>query len=214
MHGPNGKEHATEPPPWRGLRRRVEAGFRRVDGSVVVSKNRLPKKAPLEDRLGISIAFMARIGSHRLASDVSINRPARAATERIKIMSNVPQLGVYQSDDNKNFKIEITAADPSNGQIQCSYSTTYSPEGPFTDKAAIGHYAWVFSDQQGKDGVAPFNIRIIGSIRPDKRPYCIVDTWNGAYQTDNTLLMEGSRAYVNSKGVIQVGSLGTLRFKR
>ena len=126
-------------------------------------------------------------------------------------MANVPQLTTYVSEDN-NYKIQIKSADASNGAISAAYETKFSPQGAFTDPAAVGTYAWVFSDQQGKDGVAPFDIRIAGSVRPDKRPYCIVDTWNGAYQTDNTLLMSGSRAYVNSKGVVQVTSLGTMRF--
>lgn len=126
-------------------------------------------------------------------------------------MATVPHLGTYLSSDN-NYKIQINTANPSNGQITGAYEAKSSPEGSFIDQTAPGTYAWVFSDQQGKDGVAPFNIRIVGSIRPDKRAYCIVDTWNGAYQTDNTLLMNGSRAYVNSKGVVQVTSLGTLKF--
>jgi hypothetical protein len=123
----------------------------------------------------------------------------------------VPNLTTYRSDD-KNFTIKLNSADASTGTISASYETTYSPQGAFSDPSANGTYAWVFSDQQGKDGVAPFNLRIVGSIRPDKRPYCIVDTWNGAYQTDNSLFLEGSRSYVNSKGVVQVTSLGTLRF--
>jgi hypothetical protein len=126
-------------------------------------------------------------------------------------MSNVPQIATYMSE-NRAFKIQIKSANATTGEISAAYETTYSPQGSFIDQTALGHYAWVFSDQQGKDGVAPFNIRIIGSVRPDKRPYCIVDTWNGAYLTDNTLLLEGSRSYVNSKGVVQVTSLGTMKF--
>ena len=55
---------------------------------------------------------------------------------------------------------------------------------------------------------APFCIRFTGSVRPDKFPYCIVDSWNGAYQTDNTMLLSGTRAYVNNKGAVQVTFLG------
>jgi hypothetical protein len=128
-------------------------------------------------------------------------------------MSNVPQTGTYVSEDN-NFKVQINSADASNGQIDALYATNYSPQGPFTSQGAIGHFDWVYSDQQGKDGVAPFSIRFVGSVRPDKRPYCIVDSWNGAYQTDNTLLLEGCRSYVNSKGVVQATSLGTLKFSK
>ncbi|HVR99583.1 MAG TPA: hypothetical protein VMW27_23365 [Thermoanaerobaculia bacterium] len=128
-------------------------------------------------------------------------------------MSNVPQLGTYVSEDT-NFAIKIDSANPSNGQIDGSYKASYSPEGPFSAQGSIGTYAWVFSDSQGKDGVAPFSLRVSGSIRPNKNPYCIMDTWTGAYRADNTLLMEGSRSYVNSKGSVQTASLGTLTFKK
>jgi hypothetical protein len=123
---------------------------------------------------------------------------------------SVPKLGTYISSDN-NYKIQINSANPSNGQITGAYEAKSSPEGSFIDQGATGGYAWV-TNQQGQSGVAPFNIRMIGSVRPSGFPYCIVDTWNGAYQTDNSLLMQGSRAYVNSKGVIQVTNLGNLRF--
>jgi len=126
-------------------------------------------------------------------------------------MADVPKYATYKSDDS-NLTIKIEQLDASTGTIRAVYNTTYSPQGAFSDPAAPGTYAWVFSDQQGKDGVAPFDIRVTGSVRPDKRPYCIVDTWSGAYQTDNSLLLAGSRAYVNSKGVVQVTSLGTHRF--
>jgi hypothetical protein len=127
-------------------------------------------------------------------------------------MSSVPQLGTYLSQDG-HVKIQIESADPSNGQITGIYATNESPEGPFTEKGSIGQYAWV-SNQQGQSGQAPFCIRFIGSVRPEGRPYCIVDTWNGAYQTDNTMLLAGTRAYVNNKGVIQVSFLGTQTFKK
>ena len=39
------------------------------------------------------------------------------------------------------------------------------------------------------------------------------DEWNGAYRIDDTILAEGSRAFVASDGSIQVGSLGTQVFK-
>jgi hypothetical protein len=127
-------------------------------------------------------------------------------------MSNVPQLGTYLSQDG-HIKIQIESANPSNGQMTGIYATNEGPEGPFTSSGAIGIYAWV-ANQQGQAGAAPFNIRFTGSVRPDKFPYCIVDSWNGAYQTDNTLLLAGTRAYVNNKGVVQVTSLGTQKFSR
>lgn len=128
-------------------------------------------------------------------------------------MSNVPQVGTYVSEDT-NFTLQIDSANSSNGQINGSYKASYSPEGPLSVQGAIATYAWVFSDSQGRGDVAPFSLRISATIRPDQRPYCIMDTWAGAYRVDNTLLMEGSRSYVNSKGTVQTASLGTLTFKK
>jgi hypothetical protein len=125
----------------------------------------------------------------------------------------VPELGTYVSEDN-NFKIQITSANPANGQIQAVYETNYSPVGAFTVEGQIGNYAWVFSNAAGKDSVAPFCIRFAVLNRPGGRAYGIYDTWTGAYQTNNTLLMEGARSYVNNEGVVQVVSLGTLTFSQ
>ncbi|GAU04325.1 hypothetical protein BSLA_02f1855 [Burkholderia stabilis] len=126
-------------------------------------------------------------------------------------MANVPLTGTYISSD-KNFTFKITSADASNGVIAGVYTTNYSPIGAFTSEGNVGHYGWVFSKAQGKDGVAPFNISFGGSQRPDQRPYNIVDSWNGAYLTNNTIVAEGTRSFVNSDGVVEVGSLGTLKF--
>ncbi|AUH52373.1 hypothetical protein CXB49_16950 [Chromobacterium sp. ATCC 53434] len=124
---------------------------------------------------------------------------------------SVPQIGTYVSAD-KNFSFKITSANASNGVIAGVYQANYSPIGSFKAEGEIGHYGWVFSKAQGKDGVAPFNLSFGGSQRPDGRAYNIVDSWNGAYLTNNTLLVEGSRAFVNSDGTVQVGSLGTQIF--
>ncbi|POZ62087.1 hypothetical protein [Chromobacterium alticapitis] len=126
-------------------------------------------------------------------------------------MSSVPQVGTYVSAD-KNFSFKISSANPSNGVIAGAYQANYSPIGSFHTEGNIGNYSWVFNKSQGRDGVAPFNISFGGSQRPDSRPYCIVDTWTGAYLTNNTIQAEGSRAFVNSDGVVQVGSLGTQTF--
>lgn len=127
-------------------------------------------------------------------------------------MSTVPQTGTYLSQDG-HVKIQIDSANPSNGQITGLYATNDSPEGPFTEKGSIGLYAWV-ANSQGQSGAAPFCIRFTASVRPDKFPYCIVDSWNGAYQKDDTMLLSGTRAYVNNKGVVQVTFLGTQTFKK
>ncbi|MFK7090683.1 hypothetical protein AAFM71_17890 [Chromobacterium violaceum] len=126
-------------------------------------------------------------------------------------MSSVPQTGTYISAD-KNFSFKITSANPSNGVIAGVYQANYSPIGAFKVEGEVGHYGWVFNKAQGRDGVAPFNLSFGGSQRPDGRPYNIVDTWNGAYLSNNTIQAEGSRAFVNSDGVVQVGSLGTQIF--
>ncbi|HEY0554009.1 MAG TPA: hypothetical protein VGG20_07050 [Thermoanaerobaculia bacterium] len=127
-------------------------------------------------------------------------------------MANIPQTGTYLSQDN-HFKIQIDSADPTNGQITGMYETTESPEGPFVSQGTVGHYSWV-NNAQGQSGVAPFNISFNGSIRPNGWPYCIVDSWDGAYEMDNTLLLAGTRAYVNSKGGVEVASLGTQKFSK
>lgn len=123
---------------------------------------------------------------------------------------SVPNLGTYVSEDN-NFKIAITAANPANGQIQAVYEAGYSPEGPFTSEGQIGNYAWV-TNKVGGAGTAPFCIRFTGFDRPDGWPYCIYDSWTGAYLPDNTMLLEGVRSYVNADGEVRVLSLGTLTF--
>lgn len=123
------------------------------------------------------------------------------------IMS-VPNLGNYISE-NKTYHIQITAANPDNGQITGNYLSEYSPVGRFFGDGNIGNYAWVFSKKEGKQGVAPFLISFTAFKRPDKRPYAIKDSWVGVYQEDNTILLTGSRAYVNEKGVTLSICLGT-----
>ena len=126
---------------------------------------------------------------------------------------SVPQLGLYMPE-NKAFKIEIKAANPSNGVINAVYESAFSPQGLLESTGDIGQYAWVYSDRQGKDGVAPFCIQFRGFVRPSGRAYCIMDTWNGAYQENNTMLLTGTRAYVNSAGVTESICLGTLVFSQ
>ncbi|MBS1914313.1 MAG: hypothetical protein JST22_20150 [Bacteroidetes bacterium] len=125
-------------------------------------------------------------------------------------MATVPLLGTYLSS-NGNFKIDITSANPSNGEIQGTYAANYSPVGPITENGSIGTYAWV-SNSAGQAGGTPFSIRFQVGVRPGGFPYCVMDSWTGAYLTDNTMLLEGARSYVDNKGVVQVGSLGTLLF--
>lgn len=84
-------------------------------------------------------------------------------------MASVPMTGTYVFEDI-NFKLTIKGAWPENGLIAGSYATQYSPEGEFSvDSDTIAHYSWVHSEKQGRDGVAPFNINITASIRPEKK---------------------------------------------
>ena len=123
----------------------------------------------------------------------------------------VPWPGTYTSDDGVQ-QITIISANPENGQITFSYACSSSPVGPLSISKAKGGYAWVRNGKVERDGVAPFTIAFSVMQRPDDRAYCIKDAWNGAYQKDDTLLLSGTRAYVNREGVVQSISLGTKVF--
>jgi len=124
------------------------------------------------------------------------------------------EYGTYKSED-KNFTINIIKARAKDGVIEAEYKTNYSPMGPFTVKGNIGKFSWVYSEERGKQGVAPFNIRFMASDRPEPgRSYCIYDTWTGAYTVDHRLVMEGARSYVNSTGIVETKNLGTLTFSK
>ncbi|KAI0558152.1 hypothetical protein FGB62_230g014 [Gracilaria domingensis] len=123
----------------------------------------------------------------------------------------LPNHGTYTSDDGVH-KIIITRTVSSNGQIDGDYVSSSSPAGPLSISSLKGDYMWVKSKEQGRDGVAPFTIRFWAKQRPDGRPYAIIDSWSGGYQKDNTMLLSGTRAYVNEDGVVQAISLGTKVF--
>lgn len=119
----------------------------------------------------------------------------------------LPKLGTYTSE-NKQFKIQITSTDSDKGRINAIYESNYSPVGAFTtEEEDIGGYMWV-----GKYSQLPFSISFAIAKRPENWAYAIRDSWVGAYQAGDTLLMEGVRSYVNSDGVVEVLSLGTLSF--
>lgn len=127
-------------------------------------------------------------------------------------MSIPPTYGIYVSE-NQSFSIEITEATSSVGEIVAKYTAKYSPEGELKDEGKIGRYHWVHSQALNRQGVAPFCIRFAANIRPQGYPYCIEDTWTGAYMTDDTMFLQGVRCYVNGKGEVKVMSLGTSTFK-
>lgn len=123
----------------------------------------------------------------------------------------LPQHGVYKSDDGVQ-KITISSTNSSNGQITGVYESSSSPVGALSISNMKGDYMWVHSKEAGRDGVAPFVIRFSAKQRPDGRPYSIVESWDGGYQTDGTMLLTGTRAYVTQDGVVQSISLGTKVF--
>ncbi|PXF43404.1 hypothetical protein BWQ96_06850 [Gracilariopsis chorda] len=123
----------------------------------------------------------------------------------------LPRRGTYTSDDGVQ-KITIENTNSSNGQIEGTYGSSSSPVGPLSISNMRGDFMWVHSQEAGRDGVAPFVIRFFAKQRPSPRAYSIVDSWNGGYQTDDTMLLSGTRAYVNQEGVVQSISLGTKVF--
>lgn len=147
----------------------------------------------------------------KLVAHVSMTFLASSAIVGTVMAEAVPELGKYIAEGG-NYSIEITSANSSNGQIEGTYHTNFSQAGELNVTGKIGQYHWVYSNSQGKDGVAPFGIRFQIAVRPDKRAYNIFDNWTGAYQINNTLLMSGVRSYVNNKGTVEVISLGTKKF--
>ncbi len=119
--------------------------------------------------------------------------------------------GRYVSEDN-NFTIVVTSSDDSNGSVEATYNATYSPvpNGNLAISGRIGNYSFI-----GGSGSPPFAISFNVSQRPEpSRPYHIRDCWVGIYESQSAFLMEGVRSYIDSQGVMRVGSLGTLRFSR
>ena len=66
----------------------------------------------------------------------------------------------------------------------------------------------------GHDGVTPFVIEFTAFQRPTGRAYAIYDIWSGAYQKNDSMILTGTRAYVNEQGVISSIVLGTQVFSK
>lgn len=123
----------------------------------------------------------------------------------------VPKHTTFVSDDGV-FKIVIQTSNSSNGQIEADYEAQSSPVGPLSITNAKGGWMWVYSKEAGREGVAPFVINFSAAQRPQGRPYAIVDKWNGTYKTDDSMVLTGSRAYVNEQGTLMSIGLGTKTF--
>ena len=129
-------------------------------------------------------------------------------------MADLPLTGTYtaQDSDNNTYQIHITSATPWDGQINGSYTASDGPFGLFTkEEGQIGKYFWVGSPAGGN---VPFSVYFVLVVRPGGWPYCICDTWTGAYMEDNTLLMEGVRSFVSADGTLKLTSFRELKFFR
>jgi len=123
-------------------------------------------------------------------------------------MSVVPIIGTYSALD-ETIQIQITSANPSNGQIQGTYTDNFTPEGKIIVTGNIGGYAWV-KDTNGECGQAPFHINFTIYKSPNDLSYTLVDFWNGYYTKNNTIIISGVRSYVTTTGTKEAKSLGTL----
>ena len=120
---------------------------------------------------------------------------------------SVPKEGTYIPLD-QTMKIQINSATPGNSIVNATYTAQSSPVGPISDSGDIGKYFWVTH----KSGQTPFCISFKAVQRPEGWPYCIVDSWNGYYRKDNTMVLTGTRAIVEAEGQTQSFSLGTHNF--
>lgn len=124
----------------------------------------------------------------------------------------VPYHGEYTSEDGVQ-KVVISSTNSSNGAISGSYKTTSSPVGELSIDTMTGLYMWVNNKEQGRDGVAPFVITFTAAQRPSGRPYTIIESWEGGYKTDDSMLLTGTRSYVTEDGDVQSLCLGTKVFR-
>lgn len=123
----------------------------------------------------------------------------------------VPMIAAYVSED-KRFTITVTRSNAENGRMVGLYNDKHSPIGEFVDSEHNKGYAWFNNKQLGRDGVAPFVVTFSTFKRPYGRPYTINYVWNGAYTTNNTMLLTGVRAYVTELGKVKSVCLGTQTF--
>lgn len=128
--------------------------------------------------------------------------------------TEVPELTTYATKDG-SFAIKITGSNGSTGALTGEYKAKVSPEDAFSGPQPwTGGFGWVHSDKMGRDDVAPFPLHILVVKGADKFRYCVTDNWTGVYQENNSLLLSGSRSYVNSKGNVTVESLNTQTFQK
>lgn len=123
----------------------------------------------------------------------------------------VPFTGTYKSEDGV-YKITISSVNSYHGIFSGKYESAKSPEGALNIGDITGSFRYVMSKSEGRDGVAPFIIGFSTTYRADGRVYAIRDAWEGVYQVGDTLLLTGSRAYVNDDGTTSSTSLGTKTF--
>lgn len=127
-------------------------------------------------------------------------------------MNMNPRPGTYASNSGE-YTIVIRAYDGPTSKVFAEYSTTSSPKGPLGEGGqTFGAYFWI-NDSVPKDGATPSAIRFDTMFRPEGSPYCILDSWTGVYEEDDSMLLEGARSYIDEDGAQEVYSLGRQAFK-
>lgn len=121
------------------------------------------------------------------------------------------QKRVFTSNDGE-FKIEISSANPYNGKIECRYECFSSPVGPLSIPDMEGRYMCVQSNKKEDTETQQVLINFKALKYQDEFSYVIVDTWNGYYETDDSMILTGSRCSVNENGKTVSTSLGTMAF--
>jgi hypothetical protein len=128
-------------------------------------------------------------------------------------MASIPLTGTYVAHDwttGNDYMIQITSATSRDGQLNGTYTASDGPYGPFTTEAGpLGRYFWVGS---AGGGDTPFSVYIAAVLRPGGWPYCICDTWAGAYLKENLIVMEGARCLVTNEGKVRLSTFKESKF--
>ena len=116
--------------------------------------------------------------------------------------------GTYVSDDEQ-FTLIITNSDYQTGNFTGTFTSINSPLGSITYNAILGRYNFVGTHHYPCQLGFSVNVRHSPDWTYDQSDY-----WCGSRTSDGSLLMSGSRAYVNGEGVYQVFSFDQVKFKQ
>lgn len=126
---------------------------------------------------------------------------------RQQLKMSAPKPGTYTSDDGVQ-TIEISSAQVSNGEITGNYESKSSPAGSIKERIDYGNFSYVDAVHPNQ----PYMIRFRILQRPSGFPYALSDSWYGLYQSGNSMLLTGVRAYGDGSPDAQSISLGTKTF--